>query len=38
MGQKYPGKASEEQMPVLHVLQRATPVFCDEASEEEKTQ
>ena len=25
--------ANEEGMPVLHVLQRATLVFCDEASE-----
>ena len=30
--------ANEEGMPVLHVLQRATLVFCDEASEKEPTQ
>lgn len=29
--------ANEEGMPVLHVLQRATLVFCDEASEKEET-
>ena len=30
--------ANEDGMPVLHVLQRATLVFCDEASEKEKIQ
>ena len=29
--------ANEEGMPVLNVLQRATLVFCDEASEKEET-
>jgi hypothetical protein len=29
--------ANEDGMPVLHVLQRATLVFCDEASEKEET-
>ena len=30
--------ANEDGMPVLHILQRATLVFCDEASEKEKIQ
>lgn len=30
--------ANEEGMPVLHVLQRATLVFCDEASDKENIQ
>lgn len=30
--------ANEEGMPVLHVLQRSTLVFCDEASQKEKIQ
>ena len=29
--------ANEDGMPVLHILQRATLVFCDEASEKEET-
>lgn len=28
--------ANREKLHVLHILQRATLVFCDEASEEEK--